>query len=53
MSGKTKNILKMLAVIIVLLMVLMELNIVVIPMLAAYKFWLTVIAFATLLFASK
>jgi hypothetical protein len=53
MSSKTKNILKMVAVIIVLVMVLMELNIVAIPILAMYKFWLTVIAFATLLIASK
>ena len=49
MSTKTKSLIKMTAVIIVLLMVLMQLGIVVIPMLVPYKFWLVVIAFALLL----
>ncbi|MEQ9425978.1 MAG: hypothetical protein RJQ09_16250 [Cyclobacteriaceae bacterium] len=53
MDNKTRNVLKMVAVIIVLLMVLMDLNFVVIPMLVAYKFWLVVIAFAMMLIAGK
>jgi len=49
MSSKTKSLLKMVAVIVVLLMVLMQLNVVVIPFLVQYKFWLMVIAFALVL----
>lgn len=52
MSAKTKSLIKMTAVIIVLLMVLMEFSIVVIPLLVPYKFWLVVIAFALVLISN-
>lgn len=52
MSRKTKNFLKLLAIIIVMVMVFMELGVIVIPALMAYKFWLVVIAFAIVLIAS-
>lgn len=53
MSNKTRSILKAIAVILVLLAVLMELSIVIIPTVSVYKFWIVVIAFGTLLIASR
>jgi hypothetical protein len=53
MSNKTRSILKAIAVILVLLAVLMQLNWVVIPAILYYKFWIVVIAFGLLLIASK
>jgi hypothetical protein len=53
MSNKTRTLLKLISIIIVAFMVLMALNVVIIPALAGYKFWLTVIAFCLLLLSSK
>jgi hypothetical protein len=53
MSNKTRSILKGVAVILVLLAVLMELKIIIIPALVAYKLWIMVIAFGLLLIGSK
>lgn len=53
MNQKTRSLIKGVAVLIVLLAVLMELQIVYIPALSAYKFWLVVIAFAMILFTGK
>ncbi|MFZ5998890.1 MAG: hypothetical protein ACOYW3_00140 [Bacteroidota bacterium] len=53
MSNKTRSILKAVAVLIVLLCVAMQLQWIIIPAVSAYKFWLVVIAFGTLLIASK
>ena len=53
MSNKTKSILKAIAVVIVLMAVLMELNIVLIPAIAVYKFWMVVVAFGVMLITSK
>lgn len=53
MSNKTRSILKAIAVILVLLCVMMHLHWVVIPAVAPYQFWIVVIAFGTLLIASK
>ncbi len=53
MNNKTRNTLKLIAVVVVLLAVLMEMQILIIPMLVAYKFWLVVIGFATILLASR
>ncbi len=52
MSRKTKNFLKLLAIVIVMVMVFMELGVIAIPILVAYKFWLVVIAFCIALIAS-
>ncbi len=52
MSRKTKNLIKLVAIIIVLILVFMELGIVAIPALAVYKFWLSIIAFCMVLIAS-
>ena len=41
------------AVILVLLAVLMQLQIVIIPAIAVYKFWIVVIAFGLLLISSR
>ena len=51
MSSKTKSTLKLIAINIVVLMVLMHLNIVVIPVLVSYKFWLMVAAVVMLVLA--
>lgn len=53
MSNKTRSILKAIAVVLVLLAVVMQLGWVSIPAIAAYKFWIVVAAFGTLLLASK
>jgi hypothetical protein len=53
MSNKTRSILKAIAVILVLLCVLMQLNWVVIPALVVYKFWIVVFSFGLMLIASK
>jgi hypothetical protein len=53
MSNKTRSILKVLAVLVVLLAVLMELQIVIIPALVSLKFWMMVIGFGLMLIASK
>ncbi|WP_188460012.1 hypothetical protein [Marivirga lumbricoides] len=52
MSRKTKNFLKLVAIIIVMVLVFMELGFIAIPVLVGYKFWLTVIAFCLVLIAS-
>lgn len=53
MSNKTRSIIKVIAVILVLLAVLMRLDFVAIYALNAYQFWLVVIGFGLLLIASK
>jgi hypothetical protein len=53
MSNKTRSILKAVAVILVLLAVLMQLQIVIIPAISVYKFWIVVISFGVLLISSK
>ena len=53
MNTKTRSMLRIISILIVALMVLMELNIVVIPALVAYKFWLMVISFCLLIISSK
>jgi hypothetical protein len=53
MSSKTRNLLKGLAIILVILAVVMELDILIVPALVAYKFWLAIIGFALLLFVSR
>lgn len=53
MSNKTRSILKAVAVIVVLLAVLMQLQVVIIPLLSPYKFWMVVFAFGLMLVSSK
>lgn len=53
MSNKTRSVLKAIAVVLVLLAVVMKLGYVSIPALAAYTFWMVIIAFAMMLIASK
>jgi hypothetical protein len=53
MSNKTRSILKAVAVIFVLLAVMMQLGWIAIPAIAAYKFWLVVIAFGIVLISSR
>ncbi|HEX6224584.1 MAG TPA: hypothetical protein VFZ52_09250 [Chryseolinea sp.] len=53
MSNRTRSILKVLAVILVLLAVVMQIGWVIIPSISGYKFWFVVIAFGLLLFSSK
>lgn len=53
MNNKMRSILKVIAVLLVLLAVLMQLNIVVIPSLVSAKFWMVVIGFGLMLITSK
>jgi hypothetical protein len=53
MSNRTRSILKAIAVILVLLAVVMQLQWVLIPAISIYKFWIVVIAFGVLLITSK
>jgi hypothetical protein len=53
MSNKTRSILKAIAVVLVLLAVLMQLQIVIVPAVSVYKFWIVVVAFGLLLISSK
>ena len=53
MSNKTRSILKGIAVIMVLLAVLMQLNYVSIYAVNPYKFWIVVVSFGLLLISSK
>ena len=53
MSNRTRSILKAVAVVIVLLAVVMQLQWVIIPSISVYKFWLVVIAFGLMLISSK
>lgn len=53
MSNKTRNIIKGIAVLFVLLAVMMQMQWVLIPALAVYKFWMVVIAFALTLITSR
>ena len=53
MSNKTRSIVKGLAVLLVLLAVMMQMQWVVIPALVAYRFWLVVIAFGMVLISSR
>ncbi|HEX6892869.1 MAG TPA: hypothetical protein VF141_19305 [Chryseolinea sp.] len=53
MSNRTRSILKAVAVVVVLLAVVMQLQWVIIPSISVYKFWLVVIAFGLLLISTK
>jgi hypothetical protein len=53
MNQKTRSLIKGIAVLVVLLAVLMELQFVLIPALSPYKLWLVVIAFAMVLFTTR
>ncbi len=53
MSAKFRSLIRALAVILVALGVLMELQLLVIPALVAYSFWLVVIAFGLVLFTAR
>lgn len=53
MSNKTRSILKVAAVLLVLLCIAMHLQWIIIPAISVYKFWLVVIAFGMLLVAAK
>ncbi|MEJ7644419.1 MAG: hypothetical protein WKF87_07475 [Chryseolinea sp.] len=53
MSNKARSILKAIAVILVLLAIVMQLQWVIIPSISVYKFWLVVLAFGLMLISSK
>jgi hypothetical protein len=53
MNNKTRSILRVIAVLLVLLAVLMELDIIMIPALSAIKFWMVVIAFGLMLISGR
>ncbi|MGM0580800.1 MAG: hypothetical protein ACQETL_08970 [Bacteroidota bacterium] len=53
MSRKTRNLLKLVAIVLVMVLVFMELNIIAIPALDPYQFWLSIVAFGIVLITSK
>jgi putative Mn2+ efflux pump MntP len=53
MSNKTRSILKITAIVLVLLAIMMKLGWVVIPAVSVYMFWIAVIGFGLLLIGSK
>jgi len=53
MSNKTRSIIKIIAVVLVLLAVMMHIGWLSIVVLSAYKFWMVIIAFALVLITSK
>lgn len=53
MSSQTRSTLKLIAIVLVIFMILMHLNIVLVPALGAYKFWIMVGSFVLLLVASS
>ncbi len=53
MNNKIRSVLRIIAVLLVLLAVLMQLEIVIIPALTGIKFWLVVIAFCLMAISSK
>ncbi|HEY9044345.1 MAG TPA: hypothetical protein VIN08_00530 [Ohtaekwangia sp.] len=53
MSNKTRNILKITAIILVVITLLMQFHLIVIPAIVGYKYWIAVVAFGLLLIASK
>lgn len=53
MSAKTRSIIRAIAVIMVALAVVMQLEILIVPSLMAYRFWIAVIAFGLVLFTAR
>jgi len=53
MSRKSRNLIKLVAIIIVLVLVFMELGFIAIPALNPYQFWLSIVAFGMVLVASR
>ena len=53
MSKKITSLLKVVAILLVLMAVLMQLQIVIVPALSAYKFWMVIIGFCLVLITSK
>ncbi len=53
MSNKTRSILKLVAILIVVLTVLMKLSIIIIPALVPHLLWMVIIAFGLLFISGK
>lgn len=53
MSKKTVSILKAIALLLVGLAILMHLQIIIIPAISAYKFWMVVLAFGMVMVTSR
>lgn len=53
MNNKTRSIIRIVAVVMVLLCVVMQLQWVIIPAIAGYRFWIVVVAFGMILITSK
>jgi hypothetical protein len=53
MSNRTRSIIKVVAVVLVLLAVMMHIGFIAIAGLGVYKFWMVVIAFGLLLISTK
>jgi len=53
MNNRTRNLLKLVALVIVVVMVLMHIGTIAIPVLNPYKFWLMVVAFGMVIISTK
>jgi hypothetical protein len=53
MSNKTRNVLKAIAVLLVMISVAMKLGWIIIPSVAGYLFWIVIVSFGLLLISSK
>lgn len=53
MNNKLRSALRIVAILLVLLAVLMQLEVVIIPALLAIKFWMVVVAFCLMVISSK
>ena len=53
MSNKTRNVLKVIAIVLVVMAVMMHIHWLVVPYLPVYRFWMVTTAFVLLLVSSK
>lgn len=53
MDKRTRSILKTIAILLVLIAVLLDLDVLVLQMIEPYKFWMTVLGFGILLLVSR
>jgi hypothetical protein len=53
MSNKTRNVLKIIAIVLVVMAVMMQIHWLVVPYLPVYRFWMAITGFALLLISSK
>lgn len=53
MSRKSRNLIKLVAIVLILVLVFMEIGVIAIPVIVPYMFWLSVVAFGMVLITSR